>query len=177
MSPDKNKAFNDQHTEPDKHAPVAFRFAERGDCGLILSFIRALARYENMESEVIATEELLADWLFDKHAAEVLFALADSSEVGFALYFTNFSTFLGRAGLYLEDIYVLTEHRGRGIGTAMLKELARIAVMRGYGRFELACLDWNTPSIDFYRSLGAEPMSEWTTYRFSGKALTDLAGS
>jgi GNAT superfamily N-acetyltransferase len=153
----------------------SFRPAERADCALILSFIRQLAEYEHMENDVVATEELLAEWLFDKSAAEVLFAVADGQEVAFALFFPNFSTFLGRPGMYLEDIYVLPEYRGRGIGKAMLRELARIAVERGYGRFEWACLDWNTPGIEFYRSLGAEQMSEWTTHRLSGDKMTELA--
>ena len=154
---------------------ITFRFALRDDCAIILRFIRELAAYELMENEVVATEELLGEWLFDKRAAEVLFAVADDQEVGFALFFPNFSTFLGRAGLYLEDLFVLPDYRGRGIGAALLRELARIAVDRGYGRFEWACLDWNKPSIDFYLSLGAEPMSDWTGYRLSGDTLTEFA--
>jgi len=152
-----------------------FRFADRDDCALILRFIRGLAEYERLADEVVASEGLLAEWLFDKGTAEVFFAVSEDREVGFALFFPNFSTFLGRAGLYLEDIYVLPEYRGRGIGTAMLRELARIAVERGYGRFEWSCLDWNTPAIDLYRSFGAEPMNDWTTYRLSGDALTAFA--
>jgi len=154
---------------------IAFRFAQRSDCALILSFIRDLAAFERMENEVVATEEMLAEWLFDKRSADVLFAIADGKEVGFALFFTNFSTFLGRAGLYLEDLYVLPEYRGCGIGTSIMRELANIAVKRGYGRFEWACLDWNTKSIELYRSYGAEPMSDWTTYRLSGDKLTRFA--
>jgi GNAT superfamily N-acetyltransferase len=154
---------------------MGFRSAERNDCALILYFIRELAKYEHLENEVVATEELLAEWLFDKRSAEVFFAVIDGQEVGFALYFTNFSTFLGRAGLYLEDLYVRPEYRGNGIGKAMLSELAKIAVERNYGRFEWWCLDWNTPSIEFYRSLGAEPMSDWTVYRMSGESLASLA--
>jgi len=161
--------------KPPSIRPIAFRSAGRDDCALILRFIRALAAYEHMENEVAATEELLAEWLFVQRAAEVFFAVADGREVGFALFFPNFSTFLGRAGLYLEDLYVLPEYRGRGIGTAMLRELARLAVERGYGRFEWACLDWNTPSIEFYLSLGAEAMSDWTGYRLSGDTLATLA--
>ena len=153
---------------------ITFRTAERSDCALILNFIRDLAEYEHMENDVVATEELLQEWLFGKRAAEVIFAVIDGKEVGFALFFANFSTFLGRAGLYLEDIYVLPEHRRRGIGTAFFRELARIAVERGYGRFEWACLDWNTPSINFYKRLGSEPMSEWTTYRLSGETLRKI---
>jgi len=159
------------NTEPS----IVFRTAIREDCALILRFIRDLAAYEHMENEVVATEELLSKWLFDKHAAEVIFAITGGQEVGFALFFTNFSTFLGRAGLYLEDLFVLPECRGCGIGTAILRELARIADERGYGRFEWWCLDWNTPSIEFYRSLGAEPMSDWTVYRMSGDTLAEFA--
>jgi len=154
---------------------VTFRLAERDDCALIKRFIKALAEYEQLADEAVVTEELLDEWLFDKRAAEVFFAVVDGCEVGFALFFTNFSTFLGRAGLYLEDIFVTAEFRGRGIGAAMLRELADIAVKRGYGRFEFACLDWNTPGIEFYRLHGAEAMSDWTTYRFSGDALLGLA--
>ena len=155
-------------------AELSFRFAVREDTPLILSFIRALAAYEQMADQVIATEELLAEQLFDRGNAEVLFALEDGKEVGFALFFHNFSTFLGRAGLYLEDLYVLPEHRGRGYGKALLRQLARIARERGYGRMEWWCLDWNRPSIDFYLSLGAEPMSDWTVYRLSGATLEAL---
>ena len=156
---------------------LKFRYAARGDCALVLSFIRKLAEYEKMENDVVVTEELLMEWLFDKRAAEVIFAIADSKEVGFALFFPNFSTFLGRCGLYLEDLFVFPEYRGRGIGKSLLRELARIAVERGYGRFEWSCLDWNTPSIEFYRSLGATPMNGWTVYRIAGDVLTGLAAS
>ena len=154
---------------------TGFRFAERGDCAIILRFIRELAEYEHLADEVVASEESLTEWLFDKHCAEVLFAMANGQEIGFALFFTSFSTFLGRAGLYLEDLYVLPDFRGRGIGTSILRELARIVVERGYGRFEWACLDWNTPSIELYRSFGVEPMSDWTTYRLSGDKLAGFA--
>jgi len=154
---------------------ITYRSAERHDCALIISFIRELAAYEHMENHVVATEELLAEWLFDKQSAEVIFAVVDNQEVGFALFFTNFSTFLGRAGMYLEDIFIKAEHRRRGIGTAMFKKLAQIAVERGYGRFEWACLDWNTPSIDFYKQHGAVAMDEWTTYRLSDIVLINLA--
>ena len=154
---------------------ITFRFAGRGDCALILRFIRELAKYEHMEKDVVATDELIAQWLFDKRAAEALFAVVDDLEVGFALFFSSFSTFLGRAGMYLEDIYVLPEYRGRGIGATMFRKLAKISVERGYGRFEWACLDWNTPSIEFYNSLGAQPVNGWTTYRLSGSKLTEMA--
>jgi GNAT superfamily N-acetyltransferase len=153
----------------------SFRSAERRDVPLILRYIRELARYEKLEEEVVATEEILEEWLFDKEKAEVIFAVVEGKEVGFALFFHNFSTFLGRAGIYLEDLYVEPAHRGQGIGTALLRELARIAVARGCGRLEWWCLDWNTPSIEFYRSLGAEAMDDWTVYRISGKTLSKLA--
>lgn len=152
-----------------------FRYAERKDAGLILKFIKDLAEYEKMEKEVVATKELLEEWLFDKQKAEVIFALKDGKEVGFALFFHNFSTFLGRAGIYLEDLYVMPKHRGFGYGRAVLKKLAQIAVDRGCGRLEWWCLDWNRPSIDFYLSLGAEPMCDWTTYRIAGDTLKKLA--
>lgn len=154
---------------------VNFRFAKRQDVPLILKFIRELAEYEKMLDEVVADEAMLEDWLFDKEKAEVIFACLDDKEIGFALFFHNFSTFLGRAGLYLEDLYVLPEYRGNGYGKALLKKLAAIAIERQCGRLEWCCLDWNQPSIDFYLSLGAEPMSDWTTYRIAGKMLNDLA--
>ena len=154
---------------------LSFRFAVREDTPLILSFIKALADYERMADQVVADEALLAEQLFDRGGAEVLFALEDGKEVGFALFFHNFSTFLGRAGLYLEDLYVLPEKRGRGYGKALFQQLARLARERGYGRMEWWRLDWNRPGIDFYLSLGAEPMSDWTVYRLSGKTLDALA--
>lgn len=154
-----------------------FRFATPQDTALILEFIHALADYEKMSDQVIADEKLLREWIFEKQKAEVLFAVEDGVEVGFALFFHNFSTFLGRAGIYLEDLFVKPEYRGRGHGKALIKELARIAVERGCGRLEWCCLDWNKPSIDFYISLGAEPMEEWTTYRLSGDRLKTVAGS
>ena len=154
---------------------VNFRFAKRQDVPLILKFIRELAEYEKMFDEVVADEAMLEEWLFDKEKAEVIFACLDDKEIGFALFFHNFSTFLGRAGLYLEDLYVLPEYRGNGYGKALLKKLAAIAIERQCGRLEWCCLDWNQPSIDFYLSLGAKPMSDWTTYRIAGKTLNDLA--
>ena len=154
---------------------VSFRYAERKDTALILRFIRELADYEKMLDEVVADEATLEEWIFDKQKAEVIFAVADGREVGFALFFHNFSTFLGRAGIYLEDLYVRPEYRGRGYGRAILKKLAAVAVERGCGRLEWWCLDWNKPSIDFYLSLGAEPMSDWTVYRIAGDTLKELA--
>ena len=127
-----------------------------------------------MTDEMIADEALLREWIFEKNKAEVIFALEDGVEVGFALFFHNFSTFLGRAGIYLEDLYVKPEYRGRGHGKALITELARITVERGCGRLEWCCLDWNKPSIDFYLSLGARQMNEWTTYRLAGDSLKKL---
>ena len=152
-----------------------FRFANKKDCGKILDFIKQLAEYENMSSDVVATEELLKEWIFEKQKAEVIFALENEKEVGFALLFHNFSTFLGRAGIYLEDLFVLPEYRGKGYGKGLLKQLAKIAVERGCGRLEWSCLDWNKPSIDFYLSLGAVPMDEWTVYRLTGDTLIEMS--
>lgn len=153
---------------------LKFRFAERKDVPLILHFIKELADYEKMLNEVVATEELLEEWIFDKEKAEVIFAVEGDKEVGFALFFHNFSTFLGRSGIYLEDLYVMPDYRGKGYGKAILKKLAQIAVERGCGRLEWWCLDWNKPSIDFYLSLGAEPMKDWTVYRIAGETLNEL---
>lgn len=153
----------------------SIRKAERADVPLILKFIKELASYEKMLDEVVATESILEEWIFDKQKAEVIFAMENGEEVGFALFFHNFSTFLGRAGIHLEDLYVRPDFRGKGYGTALLKELARIAVERGCGRLEWWCLDWNQPSIDFYLSLGAQAMDDWTTYRIDGDTLQALA--
>lgn len=153
---------------------LSFRFATREDVPLVLAFIRELARYEQLEHEVVADEATLERELFDERGAEVVFAVEGGREVGFALFFHNFSTFLGRRGLYLEDLYVRPECRGRGVGTALIRELARIACGRGCGRLEWWCLDWNEPSIRFYRSLGAVPMDEWTVFRISGDTLREL---
>ena len=154
----------------------SIRFATAGDAGKILFFIKSLAEYEKLSSEVVATEELLREWIFEKKKAEVIFAVEDGKEVGFALFFHNFSTFLGRAGIYLEDLFVLPEYRGKGYGKALLRELARITVERGCGRLEWCCLDWNKPSIDFYLSLGAKPLDDWTIYRLTGETLQKMAG-
>ena len=153
---------------------ISFRYAQREDVSLILKFIKGLAEYEKMLNEVVADEKLLEEWIFDRQKAEVIFAVVDGKEVGFALFFHNFSTFLGRAGIYLEDLYVLPEYRGKGYGKALLKKLAAIALERECGRLEWWCLDWNRPSIDFYLSLGAEPMSDWTVYRVTGEKLKKL---
>lgn len=154
---------------------MEFRFAERGDEELILDFIKGLAEYEKMSDEVVATPELLREWIFEKGKAEVLFVLENGKEVGFALFFHNFSTFLGRAGIYLEDLFVKPAYRGKGYGKGLLSKLASIAVERKCGRLEWSCLDWNKPSIDFYLSVGAKPMDEWTVYRLTGETLDHLA--
>lgn len=154
---------------------IDFRFAEEKDAELILFFIKQLAEYEKMSDLVVATPQLLKEWIFDKKKAEVIFVMEGDKEVGFALFFHNFSTFLGRAGIYLEDLYVLPEYRGKGCGKGLLKKLARIAVERGCGRLEWWCLDWNKPSIDFYCSMDAEPMSDWTVYRLAGDTLKRAA--
>lgn len=154
---------------------MTIRYAERKDCALILQFIKELADYEKMLNEVVATPEILEEWIFDKHKAEVIFAMEGDTEVGFALFFHNFSTFVGRAGIYLEDLFVRPEHRGKGYGKGLLQQLAKIAVERGCGRLEWVCLDWNQPSIDFYKSLGAVPMDEWTIYRIAGPRLKEFA--
>ena len=154
---------------------LVIREAVREDVPLILHLIRSLAAYERMEADVVATEELLTEWLFEKHTANVFIAEYDGKSVGFALWFHNFSTFLGRGGIWLEDLFVEPEYRGKGIGTRLLATLAERAVQLGCGRMEWCCLDWNEPSIRFYRSLGATPMDEWTTYRLTGDTLTALA--
>lgn len=151
------------------------RKATEKDVGLILEFIKKLADYENMLSDVVADENLLKEWLFSKCVAEVIFALEDQKEVGFALYFHNFSTFLGRGGIYLEDLFVLPEYRNKGYGKLLLSTLAKTAVERSCGRVEWSCLEWNKPSIDFYERLGAKRLEEWRTFRLTGKALLDLA--
>ena len=154
---------------------MEFIFAERSDTEEILYFIKELADYEHMLDEVVADTKTLDHWLFDEKKAEVIFAMQDGVKVGFALFFHNFSTFLGRAGIYLEDLFVKPEYRGKGYGKALLTQLAKIAVERGCGRLEWWCLDWNKPSIDFYKSMGAVPMEDWTVYRIAGDTLTTLA--
>jgi GNAT superfamily N-acetyltransferase len=154
---------------------VKIRPAERVDVPVIAELIRALARFEKLESEVTMTEERLAENLFGRHRyAETLIAEEAGGPVGFALFFHNFSTFLALPGIYLEDLFVVPEHRGRGIGKALLKELARLAVERGCGRLEWAVLDWNREAIGFYERLGARPNSEWTVYRLTGESLSAL---
>lgn len=151
------------------------RYAKPSDIPLILCFIKELASYEQLEHEVVASEELLHEWLFEKAKAEVIFVEVDEEVVGFALFFHNFSTFLGRCGIYLEDLYIRPEFRGNGYGKALLKRLAAIAVERKCGRLEWWCLDWNKSSIAFYTSIGAKPMDEWTVYRVDKDTLLELA--
>jgi len=151
------------------------RSAKREEVSDILYFIKELAIYEHMEDEVVATNELLTKWIFDEKKANVVFAVENNKKVGFALYFTNFSTFLGRPGLYLEDLFVLPDYRKKGYGKALLKYLAKTALDNGYGRMEWSCLNWNKPSIDFYLSMGAERMIDWNVYRLAGKTLEDMA--
>ena len=155
---------------------VTFRNAVREDVSLILSFIKRLAEYEKLAHEVVADEPTLNEWIFDKEKAEVMFLMEDGKEVGMILFFYNFSTFMGRSGIYLEDLFVLPEYRGKGYGKMLLKKLAEITVERKCGRLEWVCLDWNQPSIDFYLAMGAQPMDEWTIYRVSGDNLKKLAG-
>jgi GNAT superfamily N-acetyltransferase len=150
--------------------------AAETDVALILNFIRKLAEYEKLSHLVVATESDIRENVFGPNpVAEVLLAHWDGEPVGFGLYFRNFSTFLGQPGIYLEDLFVEPEHRGKGIGKALLIRLAKIAMERGYGRLEWAVLDWNTPSIEFYRSLGAVAQDAWTGYRLTGDALSRLA--
>lgn len=148
------------------------RKAERADVPLILTFIKHLADFEKMSDQVVATEELLTEWLFDKQKAEVLFIMnAEHKEVGFALFFHNFSTFLGRAGIYLEDLCILPEYRHQGYGKAMLKELARLTVQRECGRLEWSCLKWNQNALNVYHGIGAKDQDEWVTLRLTGEEL------
>ncbi len=151
------------------------RFAQVEDVPLILRFIKELADYEKLLHEVVATEEILKETLFNNRDAEVVIAEYKEEPVGFALFFHNFSTFLGRPGLYLEDLYIRPEMRNRGFGKTLLAFLADLALERKCGRFEWWCIDWNTPSIEFYKSIGAEPMDEWTVFRVDGHALDKLA--
>ncbi len=155
-------------------AELTFRDAKREDTPLILEFIKKLADYEKRLDEVIATEDELEKWIFDKKQAEVIFALEDGKEIGFALFFLSFSTYISNVNLHLEDLFIDPEYRGKGYGKALLKKLAKIVVERGYGRFEWTCLDWNKPSIDFYISLGAEKKN-WNVFHLTGENLKKLA--
>lgn len=157
-------------------ARAEIRPATEDDVPIILSLIRELAEYERLSHEVVATEGLLRESLFgERRGAEVLIACCKGAPAGFALFFHSFSTFLGRPGIYLEDLYVKPKFRGRGIGRALLTHLARLAKERGCGRLEWSVLDWNEPAIKLYKSIGAVPMDEWTVYRVTGEALETLA--
>lgn len=158
-----------------KRGDISIRNATEKDVEIIFDFICELAIYEKLRSDVTATPEILMESLFVKRQAEVIIAEEGGIALGFALYFHNFSTFKGRACLYLEDIFVKEEHRGRGIGKILFKRLAQIAVERGCERFDWAVLDWNQPSIKFYKGLGATPMDEWTVFRLTGEALHLMA--
>jgi len=161
-----------------KAAACTLRSAVESDIPTIFRFIRALAEYERLSHEVSATETALRDTLFGSTpSAEVVLAEIEGAPVGFALFFHNYSTFLAKPGLYLEDLFVLPEYRGRGFGKALLVHLAHLAVQRGCGRFEWAVLDWNEPSIQFYKSLGAVPMADWSIFRMTGEALEKLGGT
>ena len=155
-------------------AELTFRQASREDTSLILEFIKKLADYEHRLDEVIATEDDLEKWIFDRNHAHVIFALEDGKEIVFALYFLSFSTYIGNANLHLEDLFIDPEYRGKGYGTALLKKLARIVSENGYGRFEWTCLSWNQPSIDFYISLGAK-QKDWNVFHLTGEELERLA--
>ena len=152
---------------------LTFRNAVREDIPLILKFIKKLAEYEKRLNEVVAKEKDLEKWIFDKNQAEVIFALENGKEIGFALFFLSFSTYLGNVNLHLEDLFIDPEYRGRGYGKALLKKLAKIVVDRGYGRFEWTCLSWNKPSIDFYLSLGAK-QKDWNVFHLTGDELKKL---
>ena len=152
------------------------RFAHEQDNALVFSFIRKIAEYEKMSNDVVTTEEMLYDSLFVRRAAQVVLAEYEGKPVGFALFFHNFSTFTGRQGLYLEDVFVDPGMRGKGIGKVLLTFLARVAVERGCGRMEWTCLNWNKPSIAFYEKLGAKAMSDWSVYRLEGETLQKAAG-
>lgn len=152
------------------------RQAVREDVPLILAFIKELAEYENLYDQVTATEKILTEWIFEKQKAEVLIGELDGHPVGYALFFFNFSTFLGRAGIYIEDIFIRPAYRKKGYGKTFFKHIAGLCNDRGCGRLEWACLDWNKPSIDFYLSLGAQPMDDWTIYRLTGDEIRKLAG-
>ncbi len=161
---------------PTRLPKLTLRPAEEADVPLILAFIKGLADYERLAHEVVATEDKLQETLFGEHpAAEVMLAFWEGEPAAFALFFSTYSTFLARPGLYLEDLFVKPEMRGRGVGRALLAYLARLAVARRCGRLEWAVLDWNAPAIGFYETLGAFAMDGWTTYRLTGEALERLA--
>lgn len=152
-----------------------FRTATEKDIDVIMRFIVELAEYEKLDHTVTATRELVKKWVFERKMAEVIIASDDCEDVGFALFYHNFSTIVGKAGIHLEDLYVRHEYRGKGYGKAMLAYIAALTIERDCGRLEWWCLDWNKPSIDFYLALGASQLSEWTTYRLDGDNLKRIA--
>lgn len=155
---------------------ISFREAKQSDSALILSFIRSLAEYHALENEMVATEEDIIEWIFEKKKAEVIFCLCDGIEVGFAVFYHTFSTMLGRCGIHLEDLYIKPKYRRHGCGKALLRYLAGITVERGCRRLEWCCHNENTGGVAFYLSIGATPMDDWTTYRLSGDSLERLVG-
>jgi len=169
-------ASHEANSRSSDMSSIEIRSAVASDAATILSFIRELAEYERLAHEVVATEDAIASTLFgEAPTAEVLIATLDGAPVGFALFFRSYSTFLGKAGLYLEDLFVQPAARKRGVGLALMRRMAQICVQRGYGRLEWSVLDWNAPALRFYESLGAKPQSEWTVQRLTGDALTRLA--
>lgn len=154
---------------------MKIRYAKQEDVNIVLSLIKELAAYEKMSDEVVATEALLSQWLFEKKIAEVILLESENRIIGFALYFYNYSTFVGRGGIYLEDIYIQPAYRGRGYGKSVFYHLAKIAGEQGLGRIEWSCLNWNTPSIEFYHSLGAVKKDDWLLFRLQGQALIALS--
>lgn len=154
---------------------LTFKQAAPEDMGTLLSLIKELAGYEHLEHEVTATEEILTEWLFEKKKAEVIFPVLEGKIIGYILYFYNFSTFLGKAGIYVEDLFIQPAFRHKGYGKQLLQHIAKKAQTEGLGRVEWACLDWNKPSIDFYLSLGAVPMKGWSTYRLTDEKLSQFA--
>lgn len=154
---------------------LTFKQAEPKDMGTLLSLIKELADYEHLAHEVTATEEILTEWIFAKKKAEVIFPVLEGKIIGYVLYFYNFSTFLGKAGIYVEDLFIQPAFRHKGYGKQLLQHIAQKAKAEGLGRVEWACLDWNKPSIDFYLSLGAVPMEGWSTYRLTGEKLIQFA--
>ncbi|HKL95257.1 MAG TPA: GNAT family N-acetyltransferase [Haploplasma sp.] len=150
------------------------REAKKEDAALVFDFITKLAEYEKMTDEVVGSVELIEKWVFDQKKAEVVFIMKDNKEVGFALYFYNFSTFLSKPGIYLEDVYILPDFRKQGLGKMVFDYLINKAKNEGLSRIEWVCLDWNTPSIDFYKKIGAKALDEWTTYRLDNKAIIEF---
>ncbi|WP_295112375.1 GNAT family N-acetyltransferase [uncultured Methanobrevibacter sp.] len=153
---------------------LTFRNANREDVSLILTYIKKLAEYENRLDEVVATEKAIEKWVFDRKQAEVIFALEDEKVIGFALFFLSFSTYISNVNMHLEDLFIDPEYRGKGYGKSLLKKLAKIAVERDYGRFEWTCISWNKPSIDFYKSIGAQ-QKDWNVFHLTGINLKKLA--